>query len=122
MLMKTSNPLWRKALLALAVLVILMCPLLFLGVNFAPGSLGVVEALVCPPGMRLGSTTETLNDQRGNVTASFGICTDGREQVDVTSRLLVLLFGVALLGVALLVAWALSGPAGEPKVPELRAE
>jgi hypothetical protein len=120
--MTTPVPLWRRALLILAVLNVLLCPLLFVGINFFPGSLGFVEALVCPPGMQLGSETETLTDQRGNVTASYGVCSDGQEQVDVTGRLLALLFGVAILGVALLVTWALTGPAKEPEAPEFKAE
>jgi hypothetical protein len=120
--MTTRVSLWRKALLAIALLSILLCPILFLAGNFFPSALGFLEPVLCPAGMHLGSKTESLSDPRGNVTDSYGVCTDGREQVDVTDRLLVILFGVAILGVVLLVAWALTGTEKKPEAPKLRPE
>ena len=113
--MTERAPVWRKVLLALAILTILMCPFLFVVGRYFPAALGFLEPVLCPPGMQLGSTTESLSDPRGNVTAGFSVCTDGREEVDATGKLLAILFGVAILGVLLLVVWALSGPAKEPK-------
>jgi hypothetical protein len=120
--MTKRDPLWRKVLLIFALLNILMCPLLFVAGNFFPASLGFLEPVLCPQGMQLGATTESLSDPRGNVTASFSVCTDGRDQVDVTGKMLAILFGVAILGVVLLVAWALTGPAKEPEAPQFKPE
>jgi len=50
------------------------------------------------------------------------ICTDGNEKVDVTGKMLIILFGVAILGVVLLVTWALTGPSKEPDVPDFKSE
>lgn len=103
-----------------ALLNILMCPMLFIAGEFFPNSLGFLEPIICPSGMHLDRTTESISDPRGNAIASFSICTDGHEQVDVTGKLLVILFGVAILGVALIVTWALTGPSKEPGVPKIK--
>jgi hypothetical protein len=120
--MTQRAPVLRKVLLASAIFMILLCPALFVMGRYFPASLGFLEPALCPPGMQLGSTTESLSDPRGNVTASFSVCTDGREEVDATGRLLMILFGVAILGAVLLVAWALSGPAKEPDNLKLKPE
>jgi hypothetical protein len=120
--MTQRAPVLRKAVLASAIFMILMCPTLFVAGRYFPASLGFLESVLCPPGMELGSTTESLSDPRGNVTASYSVCTDGREEVDVTGKLLVILFGVGVVGVVSLVAWALSGPAKDQDDPELKPE
>ncbi len=120
--MAKSTLVLRKILLVFSFLVILMCPLLYVAGEFFPGSLSFLEPVVCPPGMRLVQTTESISDIRGNTTASSMICTDGNEKVDVTGKMLIILFGVAILGVALLVTWALTGPSQEPDVPDFKGE
>ena len=120
--MTKRTPVLRKALLAGAIFMILMCPVLFVAGNFFPASLGFLEPALCPPGMQLGGTTESLSDPRGNVTASFSVCTDGREEVDVTGRMLAILFGVGIVGVVSIVAWALSGPTKEPETAKIKME
>jgi len=67
-------------------------------------------------------STEPGSDPRGNATASYSICTDGNEQVEISGKMLVILFGVAILGVALLVTWALTGPGKEPDLPRIQVE
>jgi hypothetical protein len=113
---------FRKIWLIFAVFSILSCPLLFVGGNYFPTSLSFLEPILCPTGMHLDQTTESISDPRGNATASYSICTDGNEQVDVTGKMLVILFGVAILGVALLVTWALTGPGKEPDVSGIKME
>jgi hypothetical protein len=120
--MTQRAPVLRKALLASAIIIILMCPFLFVAGRYFPASLSFLEPVLCPPGMQLGGTTESLSDPRGNIAASFSVCTDGREEVDVTGKVLAILFGVAILGVILLVVWALSGPAKEPEAPKIKKE
>ena len=106
----------RKTLLILSLLSILMCPLLFIAGQFFTDSLNFLEPVICPSGMHLGRITESISDPRGNATASYLVCTDDNEQVDVTGKMLVILFGVAILGVILLVTWALTGTDKEPDV------
>ena len=120
--MAKSTLLLRKILLICSFLIILMCPLLYVAGAFFTSSLSFLEPVVCPSGMHLGRTTESISDARGNVTASYLICTDGNEEVDVTGKMLIILFGVAILGVALLVTWALTGPSKEPDVPDFKIE
>lgn len=112
----------RKILLILAILSMLMCPLLYIAGEFFTSSLSFLEPIVCPSGMHLGRTTETISDSRGNATASNMVCTDGNEEVDVTGKMLIIIFGVAILGAVLLVAWALTGPSKEPDVASFKME
>ena len=120
--MKKQTPVFRKILLIFALFNILLCPLLFVGGVFFPSSLVFLEPVLCPSGMHLEQSTESMSDARGNVTATYLACTDGREQVDVTGKMLIILFGVAILGVGFLVTWALIGPNKEPDVPEITME
>jgi len=113
---------FQKILLIFAVLSILMCPLLFIAGQFFTNSLSFLEPVICPSGLHLDQTTESISDPRGNATASYIVCTDGNEQVDVTGKMLAILFGVAIFGVALLVTWALISPGKEPDVPKIKME
>jgi hypothetical protein len=72
--------------------------------------------------MHLGQTTESISDPRGNATAGYLVCTNDNEQADVTGKMLVILFGVAILGVVLLVTWALTDSDKEPDVPGIKRE
>ena len=69
--------------------------------------------------MHLDKLTESISDARGNTTAIYLICTDGHEQVDVTGRMLIILFGVAIIGVGLLVTWALISPSKKLDAPKI---
>jgi len=120
--MKKPVPVLRKILLIVALLTTLMCPLLFVGGQFFPSSLGFLEPIICPSGMHLDRVTESISDPRGNATSSNIICTDGQEDVDVTGKMLIILFGVAILGVGLLVTWVLTGPSKEPERPKITIE
>jgi len=113
---------FRKILLIFALFTILMCPLFFIAGQFFTSSLSFLEPVICPSGMHLDQETESISDPRGNATASYSICTDGNEEVDVTGKILVMLFGVAILGVTLLVTWALTDSGKEPDVPEIKME
>jgi hypothetical protein len=112
----------RKILLVLSLLSILTCPLLFIAGQFFTSSLSFLEPVICPTGMHLDQETESISDPRGNATASYLVCTDDNEQVDVTGKMLVILFGVAILGVALLVTWALTDSGKEPDVSGIKME
>jgi len=120
--MKKQSPVFHKILLILALFNILMCPVLFIGGVFFPSSLGFLEPVLCPSGMHLDKLTESMSDARGNVTAIYLACTDGREQVDVTGRMLIILFGVGILGVGLLVTWALISPGKKLDGPKIAME
>jgi hypothetical protein len=78
--------------------------------------------MLCPSGMHLDQLTESISDPRGNATASYLICTDGREQVDVTGKMLIIHFGVGIVGVGLLVTWALMDLNKEPDIPKITME
>jgi hypothetical protein len=65
--------------------------------------------------MRLDRTVESETDLRGNIMATNVICTDDDQQVDVTGKMLLILFGLPILGVVLLVVWALSDSSEKPK-------
>jgi hypothetical protein len=72
------------------------------------------DPVLCPPGMHLDQTVESATDLRGNITATNAICTDDDQQVDVTGKMLLILFGLPILGVVLLVVWALSDSSEKP--------
>ena len=120
--MKKQTPVSRKILLILALFTLLMCPLLFIGGVFFPSSLVFLESILCPSGMHLDQSTESISDARGNATAIYLECTDGRERVDVTGKMLIILFGVGILGVGLLLTWALISPSKESDVPKITME
>ena len=120
--MKKQTSVSRKILLKFALFTILMCPLLFIGGVFFPSSLGFLEPILCPSSMHLEQLTESISDPRGNVTAIYLDCTDGHERVDVTGKMLIILFGVGILGVGLLVTWALISPSKESDVPKITME
>ena len=113
--MPKSTRVLRKLLLVFSLLNILMCPITFFGMMFFPQGLRFLSPVLCPPGMHLGNETMSESDLRGNVTATYTICTDGHQDVDVTGKALVILFGLPILGIILLVIWALadSGKTGE---------
>ena len=117
--MAKTAPALRKALLVLALLSILSCPLLYIAGEFFTDSLGFLEPALYPSGMHLKRTTETISDPRGNATGSNLVCTDGSEEMDVTGKMLVILFGVAILGVVFLGTWALTGSSEETDSPEI---
>jgi hypothetical protein len=116
--MKERTLVSRKIMLIVALFTILMCPLLFIGGVFFPSSLFFLEPILCPYGMYLDQSTESISDPRGNATAIYLECTDGYERVDVTGKMLIFLFGVGIIGVGLLVTWALIGPDKEPDIPK----
>ncbi|MCD4753709.1 MAG: hypothetical protein K8R40_11610 [Anaerolineaceae bacterium] len=120
--MAKSTFVLRKILLIFSLLSILMCPLLYIAGEFFTNSLSFLEPVVCPSGMQLGRTTESISNPQGNATASYMVCTDGNEEVNVTGKMLVILFGVAILGLVLLVTWALTGPSKKPDVPKFKME
>ena len=72
--------------------------------------------------MHLDQSTESISDARGNATAIYLECTDGHKRVDVTGKMLIILFGVGIVGVGLLVTWALINPNKEPDVPKITME
>jgi hypothetical protein len=117
--MKEQSPVFHKILLILALFNILMCPVLFAGGVFFPSSLGFLEPVLCPSGMHLEQLTESISDARGNTIAIYLSCTDGHEQVDAAGRMLVILFGVAIIGGGLLVTWALISPSKKPDTPKI---
>ena len=105
---KLGKSILQKLLLVFALLNILMCPFVFLAGTFFPRALGFLDPVLCPPGMHLDNETMSQSDVRGNVTAMYTICTDSHQKVDVTGKMLVILFGLPILGVILLVVWALT--------------
>ena len=105
---KSTTCILRKLLLVISLLNILMCPITFFGMMFFPSKLGFLSPLLCPPGMHLGNETVSESDLRGNVTATYTTCTDGHQKIDVTGKTLGILFGLPILGVILLVIWALA--------------
>jgi len=117
--MAKTTPALRKALLILSLLSILLCPLLYIAGEFFTDSLSFLEPVLCPSGMHMKRTTESISDPRGNATGSYLVCTDGSEEVDATGKMLGLLFGVAILGVVLLGTWALTGSGEKEDVPEI---
>jgi hypothetical protein len=100
-----------KLLLLFSLLNMLMCPVLFGLVLFAPDKLGFLEPVVCPADMRLERKTSTQSTNvygqgQGNVTSISVFCTDGRQKVDVAGKMTLLAVGLPLLGGVLLVVWA----------------
>ena len=105
---QTSGAL-RSCLLVVAVLGLLSCPVLFGAGMFAPRVLGFLDPIVCPPGMQLNNaSSQQTNDEGNDVTAVNLVCTaEGAQPVDVTGKMLLVLFALPALGVAVLVVRAL---------------
>ncbi len=100
-----------KLLLIFALLNMLLCPVLFGLVLFAPDKLSFLEPVVCPTDMRLEreTSTQASNMQgqgQGSVTSISVFCTDGRQKVDVAGKMILLAVGLPILGGVLLAAWA----------------
>ena len=110
---KTGSPL-KRLLLVLALISILACPALFVTVTFFPSTLAFLDPVLCPQGMHLDNETRSQSDERGNVTSVYAVCVGDGEQVDVTGRLLAILFALPIVGVVLLVVWALTGKEPPP--------
>lgn len=117
--MKKQSPVFLRILLIIALFSTLMCPLLFVGGVFFPSSLGFLEPILCPSGMHLDKLTKSISDARGNITGNYLVCTDGYEQVDVTGKMLIILLGFGVLGISLLVTWALISPSKAPDAPKI---
>ncbi len=101
----------RKLLLIFALLNMLLCPVLFGLVLFAPDKLGFLDSVVCPTDMRLEreTSTQTSNMQgqgQGNTTSISVFCTDGRKKVDAAGKMTLLAVGLPILGGVLLAVWA----------------
>src|SRR6187431_3121673 len=99
----------RSCLLVVAGLGLLSCPLLFGLGMVAPRALGFLDPVVCPPGMQLNNaSSQQTNDEGNDVTAVNLVCTaEGAQPVDVTGKILLVLFGLPALGVAVLLVRAL---------------
>ena len=110
----------RSCLLVVAGLGLLSCPVLFAAGMFAPRALGFLDPVVCPPGMQLNNaSSQQTNDEGNDVTAVNLVCTAaGAQPVDVTGKLLLVLFILPALGVAVLVVRALiPGPSASTAAP-----
>jgi hypothetical protein len=99
----------RSCLLVVAGLGLLSCPMLFGLGMLAPRALGFLDPVVCPPGMQLNNaSSQQTNDEGNEVTAVNLVCTAaGARPVDVTGKILLVLFALPALGVAVLVVRAL---------------
>ncbi len=114
---KLVTSILRKLLLVFALLNVLLCPVLFGLGTFAPEALSFLEPVVCPPGMHLDRVTETQTDMRGTVTSLDAACTDGQQKVDATGKMALFVCGLPVLGVILLVVWALADSGKKTKEP-----
>jgi hypothetical protein len=100
----------NKGLLTVGLVFIFACLLIFLAGMFAPRAIGFLDGLVCPDGMQLGNQTQQRVDQDGNnVDATTTVCVgEGQSAVDVTPKMLALLFGLAIVG-GVFIAWSVGG-------------
>src|SRR6188474_3348911 len=107
--MSQISGLLRSCLLVVAVLGLLSCPLLFGAGMLAPRALGFLDTVVCPPGMQLNNaSSQQTNDEGNDVTAVNLVCTaEGAQPVDVTGKILLVLFALPAFGVAVLIVRAL---------------
>jgi hypothetical protein len=105
--MARSAPVLRKLLPALALLSFLACFLLFVAGMFFPRTLAFLDPVVCPRDMSLDNEVTSQSDVRGNVTGVNLVCVGDQGQVDVSGKMLLILFSLPILGMVLLVAWVL---------------
>ena len=94
---------WSRRLIFYITFIMVACPLAFVFGAFTPENLGFLEPVLCPSDMHLDQVTETQTDLRGTVVALDAICTDGRQEVDVTGRLALFVCGLPILVGVLLV-------------------
>src|SRR4026208_2387703 len=95
----------RSCLLVVAGLGLLSCPLLFGLGMFAPRALGFLDPVVCPPGIQLNNASSQQTNHEGTaVTAVNLVCAaEGAQPVDVTGKILLVLFALPAFGVAVLI-------------------
>ncbi len=96
----------RKLLLLFALLNMLLFPVLFGLLLFAPDELRVLEPVVCPTDMRLERETSTRTDRQGTSTSVNVVCTNGQQKEDATVKMLPFMCGLPTLGGVLFAVWA----------------
>ncbi|HEY2980234.1 MAG TPA: hypothetical protein VGJ22_03560 [Anaerolineales bacterium] len=106
--MAKSSP--SRGLLVVGLLFLLACLLLFLAGMFAPRALSFLDAAVCPDGMHLDKqVSQHVNDEGNLVDSTNTVCVgEGQAPVDITPRMLLILFGLALVGGGFIV-WSVRG-------------
>ena len=100
----------NRSLLIVGLIFFFACILLFLAGMFAPRAIGFLDGVMCPEGMQLGKQTQQQVDSEGNnVDATTTVCVGaGQPAVDVTAKMLGLLFALALAG-GIFVFWSVGG-------------
>ena len=95
----------NKALTYAALVVILLCPIVFLAGVFAPQALSFLDPVVCPDGYTLNRQVGTYLNEVGNEGTSVDmVCVNpAGDSVDVTPAMLGILFGIAVLAAVLYV-------------------
>ncbi|MFN2143721.1 MAG: hypothetical protein ACK2T7_00135 [Anaerolineales bacterium] len=93
-------------------LTLLACPFIFIGMTFAPQMLGFLEPAICPDGMHLETRSEEAEDMEGEpITQWTTHCTGVGQSVDVTWKVMGIMFGIPALGVLIFVL----APTSKPK-------
>ncbi len=105
-----TKTLTNKALLIVGLVFLFACILVFVAGMFAPRAIGFMDGILCPDGMELSNHTLQQLDQDGNtVDATTTVCVgEGQAAVDVTPKMLALLFGLAIIG-GIFIVWSLGG-------------
>lgn len=96
---------------------LLVCPFMFIGAMFAPNMISFLEPVVCPDGMEMEIITEQTQDMEGDdVTMATTHCVDGRESMDVTWKVLLIMLGFPALGVLVFLVAPTSSLKKEEKI------
>lgn len=100
----------NRGLMSIGLIFIFACVLLFAAGMFAPRTLGFLDGMLCPDGMQLDRRVQQQVDSEGNnVDAVTTVCVgEGRAAADVTPQMLVILFGLALVG-GVFIFWSVGG-------------
>jgi hypothetical protein len=89
----------NKVLTYAALIVILLCPIVFLAGIFAPQALSFLDPVVCPDGYTLDRKVGAYLNEVGNEgTAVNMVCVEpAGDSVDVTPAMLGILGGIVVL-------------------------
>jgi len=88
----------KKLMTGFFLITFLVCPFIYLGTAFFPGTVSLLEPLVCPPGMEMKIQPQAEADRPGTLLRSGVTCTNSQETIKADENLLLLMVGIPILG------------------------
>ena len=107
--MSTASNVFQKLVIIFMLINIAVCPFVFLGMMFFPQAIAFLEPVVCPENMSMETEHSKGYDEDGSYTQSNVICVDNQREVDITWKVLLIMFGFPAFGVIVFFIMPTSG-------------